>query len=81
MSACSPCAYNELSAADNNGCEPCADSTECPCIDGGSADCFPSADCHNTGGGNFRCGSCPTGYEGDGVTCNDIDEVNNGFSP
>ena len=37
--------------------------------------CFPSVDCHNVGNGSFVCESCPDGFEGDGKSCTDIDEV------
>ncbi|XP_015248179.1 PREDICTED: von Willebrand factor D and EGF domain-containing protein [Cyprinodon variegatus] len=31
--------------------------------------CFPGVPCEPTGSGSFRCGRCPHGYTGDGVTC------------
>ena len=37
--------------------------------------CFAGVNCHNVGNGSFECDSCPKGYEGDGETCTDIDEV------
>ena len=37
--------------------------------------CFPSVECHNVGNGSFVCESCPDGFEGDGKSCTDIDEV------
>ena len=37
--------------------------------------CFPSVNCRNVGFGTFECDSCPKGYEGDGQSCTDIDEV------
>ena len=37
--------------------------------------CFAGGNCHNVGNGSFECDSCPEGYEGDGETCTDIDEV------
>uniref|UniRef100_A0A803JTA1 Uncharacterized protein n=2 Tax=Xenopus tropicalis TaxID=8364 RepID=A0A803JTA1_XENTR len=37
-----------------------------PCVQG----CYPGVSCSNTTG----CGSCPAGFTGDGLHCNDIDE-------
>lgn len=31
--------------------------------------CFSGVPCETTIGGAFRCGRCPSGYTGDGVTC------------
>ncbi|XP_037532442.1 von Willebrand factor D and EGF domain-containing protein [Nematolebias whitei] len=31
--------------------------------------CFPGVSCEATGSGSSRCGRCPYGYTGDGVTC------------
>ncbi len=31
--------------------------------------CFPGVPCEPTVTGSFRCGRCPYGYTGDGVTC------------
>lgn len=31
--------------------------------------CFPGVPCEPTATGSFRCGHCPYGYTGDGVTC------------
>lgn len=36
--------------------------------------CFPGAKCSSSPDGSFRCGRCPPGYTGNGVTCKDIDE-------
>ncbi|XP_028985902.1 von Willebrand factor D and EGF domain-containing protein [Betta splendens] len=36
------------------------------CVD---APCFPGVACVSTNTGSFRCGRCPYGYTGDGVTC------------
>jgi len=30
--------------------------------------CFPGVECRDTARG-YQCGSCPGGYEGDGVNC------------
>lgn len=37
--------------------------------------CFPSVDCVNIGNGSFECGPCPEGFQGDGKSCTDINEV------
>ena len=37
--------------------------------------CFPSVHCVNIGNGSFECGTCPDGFEGDGKSCGDINEV------
>ena len=47
--------------------------TVSPCFEGPIAD---PVVCMNTGGG-FLCDGCPPGYNGDGITCTDIDEVRN----
>ena len=43
--------------------------------------CFPFVKCEETPGVGlgFRCGDCPPGYSGDGLRCDDIDEVNGIF--
>ena len=37
--------------------------------------CFPSVDCVNIGNGLFECGHCPEGFQGDGKSCTDVNEV------
>ena len=39
--------------------------------------CFPYVDCIETPGQGlgWKCGPCPPGFQGDGTTCQDIDEV------
>lgn len=31
--------------------------------------CFPGVPCEPTATGHFKCGRCPNGYRGDGMTC------------
>ena len=40
--------------------------------------CFPFVECENTPGEGlgFKCGECPPGYSGDGIRCDDVNEVN-----
>lgn len=54
----------------------CTDVNECATANGG---CFAGTTCTNTAGSR-TCGTCPTGYTGDGITCNDLNEcaTNNG---
>ena len=39
--------------------------------------CFPFVECTNTPeeGLGFKCGECPPGYMGDGIRCDDVNEV------
>ncbi|XP_022100979.1 neurogenic locus notch homolog protein 1-like isoform X1 [Acanthaster planci] len=48
----------------------CSDIDECS--EGGSNNCNESAQCDNTVG-SYRC-TCNDGYEGDGITCSDVNE-------
>lgn len=51
-------------------------SPEGPCLSKGT--CFPGVSCLNVGVGHATCGPCPKGYDGDGITCDDINEVSRG---
>ena len=73
MPSCSRCTPEEYSLNDGTGCQVCVDTSECPCML--NSTCFTQDNCLNLGGGSYTCGSCPAGYDGDGVTCTDIDEV------
>ena len=37
--------------------------------------CFDNVLYVNHGSGDYTCGACQVGYEGDGVSCTDIDEA------
>ena len=75
--ACSPCPVGTWAADDGASCQPCAGgAADCACMKRPSP-CAKGAACYNTGndGASYVCGDCPPGYRGDGVTCEDIDEV------
>ena len=57
----------------STACLPCHDNVQCPCRT--KTVCYPRAPCSNLGEGLFQCGSCPPGFQGDGVNCMDINEV------
>ena len=61
--------------SDGSGCVTCSGTTECPCLLGDAGPCHSMDNCLNYGGGSHGCDPCPEGFEGDGVTCTDIDEV------
>ena len=46
------------------------------CLD--QNDCDNNADCHPTGSGEYEC-TCKVGFEGDGITCRDINECTMGI--
>ncbi|KAL3841579.1 hypothetical protein ACJMK2_019700, partial [Sinanodonta woodiana] len=62
------------SAGDGMGCTPCINVTECPCM--AENKCFKGTMCYNLGNRSYECGSCPDGFEGDGINCVDTDECN-----
>ncbi|KAJ7372480.1 hypothetical protein OS493_018987 [Desmophyllum pertusum] len=74
--SCRPCPANEWakhgSFPNCSMCQTCFTQEDCPCLSNGT--CFPGVSCLNVGVGQSRCGPCPKGYEGDGTSCNDIDE-------
>ena len=74
MSRCDRCLAEEYSLNNGSGCVTCPDAATCPCL--GDNICFSKLGCFNIGGGGYGC-ECPTGFEGDGETCADIDEVRN----
>lgn len=39
--------------------------------------CFPGVTCEPSEKGSFRCGRCPFGYYGDGITCRGMDNYTN----
>uniref|UniRef100_H2Z1A9 TSP C-terminal domain-containing protein n=1 Tax=Ciona savignyi TaxID=51511 RepID=H2Z1A9_CIOSA len=39
-----------------------------------SSPCYSGVECTSYDDGSFICGECPTGTQGDGITCRDIDE-------
>lgn len=41
--------------------------------------CFRQSMCIPTDSGDFQCAPCPDGYTGDGVHCDDVDEVGTMF--
>lgn len=73
MTACDVCQPEEYSLSDGTGCVACADAIECPCMTWDK--CFNGTGCYNTGSGSYQCLPCPDGYEADGTSCKDIDEV------
>lgn len=58
--------FSAATCTDNNECAPDEDAGE-------QSPCDPVANCENTWGG-FICTCPPEGYEGDGLTCIDINE-------
>ncbi|XP_071956897.1 uncharacterized protein [Antedon mediterranea] len=71
---CEPCGIFEWSAGDCGVCKTCPSVSTCPCMALVSP-CFPGAVCFNTDSAPYYgCRECPTGYEGDGMTCTNIDE-------
>ena len=59
---------------DGTGCLSCPSENDCRCMKS-PYPCFAESPCYNVEGSQFICGPCPDGYQGDGTTCVDIDEV------
>ncbi|GBP07549.1 Cubilin [Eumeta japonica] len=59
----------------SNGTSPACSTDIDECAPGGGAHCSvnPFVQCFNVPG-SFRCGACPSGYEGDGYVCTDVNE-------
>lgn len=55
--------------AQPSGVEPPPDLTTGHHVTCAHSPCFPGVPCEPTATGSFRCGRCPYGYTGDGVTC------------
>ncbi|XP_019635900.1 PREDICTED: uncharacterized protein LOC109478676 [Branchiostoma belcheri] len=68
---CEPCHPFTWSRGDCTPCVGCKPG-ECPCMD--REPCYEGVTCQNIDSATFRCGPCPAGLSGDGVTCVDIDE-------
>ena len=61
---------------DGVDCLACVNAAECAC-EADPYPCYNDSACYNLAndGASYVCGTCPPGYEGDGVTCTDVDEV------
>lgn len=73
------CICDQGWTTNGTGVECATDVNECESHQGNACSTNPKVECINLPG-SFRCGQCPTGYEGDGYTCSDINEctISNG---
>ncbi|MBI2376536.1 MAG: hypothetical protein HYV07_21250 [Deltaproteobacteria bacterium] len=78
-----PMDANEEDANEEDAAEPDAEpqdasAPDAEAVDAGNAcdtdPCFPGVACAGTGQSTFRCGACPSGLTGDGVTCEELDD-------
>ena len=65
---CGPCPPGLTGDGRRGTCQPIKYGCE-------TRPCYPGVECTDTDDGKFICGECPTGYEGNGTVCTDMNEV------